>query len=524
MLGKYRVVGHIASGAMGAVYRAQDPDSGQEVALKVLLPELIAGKPAALERFRREAQLGQRLRHENIVSLYKFDEHGGCHFLVMEMVDGHNLLEHITRHGRLDPAESRLLLTQVAQALDHAHRQGLVHRDVKPANVLLTQKDGQVLAKLADFGLARETREADFRLTREGSTVGTVDYMAPEQARNSSAADIRSDIYSLGCTLFHMLAGVPPFNEGTLTERIYKHADTEPPDVRTYNSEVPPELVAMLRRMLAKKPRDRYQTPEELLNDLRPRPQPAPRDQPEQRRPSPKPRPAAARSVPVETNTPALGMPTKASPDSVPAASSANVRIAAGQFEWAREQLFRGNRDYGVQLLLTCCRLDPTNLDYHRAVRLAQKGRRTRPAGWLRWLRNLSAWIRFKLACRAGDPRRVLGLGEEMLVRSPRDSNTHMAMAAAAQELGAGDLALWLLLQAREQDGRNHVVHRALARLYEGRNAYEEAMASWEKVIRAVPGDSEALGRLRDLAALRTLEQNRQRQLAEKGRPPGAEH
>jgi serine/threonine protein kinase len=546
-LGKYQVVGHIASGAMGAVYRGLDPESGREVALKVLSPELIAGKPAAVERFRREAEHGARLRHENIVALYEFGEAAGCYFHVLELVEGVNLLERIQSRGRLDPAEARLILIQVARALHHAHRRGLVHRDVKPANILLTEKDGHVIAKLADFGLAREVRDEEFRLTREGSTVGTVDYMSPEQARSSAAADTRSDIYSLGCTLFHMLAGVPPFHEGSLTERIYQHADAEPPDMRTFNPDVPPELVEVLRRMLAKRPEDRYQTPEELLRALHLKPRtarrerrsrhPAPesaaqaeadrrtaRRERKSRRPvPPAPPPAVAPDVPPEAGTPPQGAAAQPEPAPTPAASATSLRVAAGQFAWACEQLARGNRDYGIELLLTCCRLDPTNLDYHRAVRLAQKGRRRGGGGLLKRVRAFASWVRLKLARRANDHARVLALGEQVLGRDPGDIDTHLAMAAAAQALGAGELAVWLLAQAREHDRANPAVHRALGRLHESRGDYEQALASWEDVARAVPGDTEAAGKLRDLAALGTLEKNRQRQKAERGRVAGAE-
>src|SRR5205807_497878 len=128
--------------------------------------------------------------------------------------------------------------------------------------------NGRTIVKLADMGLARETSGAEFRLTRAGHTVGTIDYMSPEQARDSGNADSRSDIYSLGCTWYHMLAGNPPFAEGTLTERLFKHMQNEPPDITSLNPRVSPRLMAMLRRMLAKKPEDRYQTPADLLKDL----------------------------------------------------------------------------------------------------------------------------------------------------------------------------------------------------------------------------------------------------------------
>src|SRR5262249_39548817 len=180
-----------------------------EVALKVLPPGL-AAHPQVVERFRREARHAARLMHENIVTLYEFGQAGEQWFLAMEFVDGIDLDAYIARRGPLDPEEARRILKQAARALDHAYRMGITHRDIKPANFLLTREGGRAGVKLTDFGLAQAEGEAHLRLTRDGSTVGTVDYLSPEQARDSSAADVRSDIYSLGCTCYHMLAGPAP--------------------------------------------------------------------------------------------------------------------------------------------------------------------------------------------------------------------------------------------------------------------------------------------------------------------------
>src|SRR5262245_37845667 len=266
-IGKYEVIEHIASGGMGAVYRALDTETNRPVALKVLMPEL-AVKPAILERFRRETASGVKLRHENIVSMYEFGEANGTHYLAMEYVDGKDLHDYITRHGRLKPEVARDIIVQAARALDHADRKGIVHRDIKPSNFLITEDNGRLLVKLTDMGLAKQIREDEFRVTRLGTTVGTVDYMAPEQARNSASADIRSDIYSLGCTLYHMLAGCAPFPEGSMAERIYKHVEADPPDIRTLNPDVPAALVTVLGKMLQKRPENRYQSPFDLVQDL----------------------------------------------------------------------------------------------------------------------------------------------------------------------------------------------------------------------------------------------------------------
>jgi serine/threonine-protein kinase len=196
-IGKYLVQTHIATGGMGAVYRAVNQDSGLVVALKVLPPDL-ATRPAVLERFRREAEAGLKLRHDNIVTLYEFGEADGVYFLAMEFVQGIDLQDHIHRVGVLDPVDACEVVLDVARALEHAYQVGIIHRDIKPSNILLTQRDGRRIAKLTDLGLAVQVREEEFRITRDGHTVGTVDYMAPEQARDSRSVEIRSDIYSLG--------------------------------------------------------------------------------------------------------------------------------------------------------------------------------------------------------------------------------------------------------------------------------------------------------------------------------------
>ena len=265
--GKYEVLRHVASGGMGAVYKALDTETKREVALKVLPPDL-AANPKMCERFQREAQSVAKLCHENIVALYEFGETNGTFYLALEFIDGIDLHEYIERHGKLDIKLARELLKQATKALAHAHSQNLVHRDIKPSNFLVTEKDGQPLLKLTDLGLARDPRETDGRITRDGTTIGTVDYMSPEQAHDSGRADIRSDIYSLGCTFYHMLAGHAPFNEGSLIEKVTRHANIEPPGIRSLNPDVPDDLVYILGRTLRKDPDQRYQTPLELLHDL----------------------------------------------------------------------------------------------------------------------------------------------------------------------------------------------------------------------------------------------------------------
>lgn len=250
---------------MGAVYLALDTQLRRAVALK-LLPREKAQNPTLVRRFQAEAQSAASLKHENIVTVYEAGEADGYYFIAQEFVEGIDVADLVQRRGVLPAKRSQDIIKQVARALQHASEQGIVHRDIKPANLLI-RRDGTV--KLADLGLARSMDDsADTRITRAGTTVGTVDYMSPEQARDSSAADVRSDIYSLGCTWYHMLTGSPPYPEGSLTNKLRSHAETPLPDPRVKNANIPEAVVAVLHRMMAKKPLDRYQTAAELIDDL----------------------------------------------------------------------------------------------------------------------------------------------------------------------------------------------------------------------------------------------------------------
>ncbi len=250
---------------MGTVYLAEDPTLHRTVALKVLV-KTDNTPPNLIRRFHAEAKTAAMLRHPNIVTVFDSGDADGHLFLALEYIDGPDLEKVIRKNGRVPVERSVEVIRQIARALDHAHALGIVHRDIKPSNILL-RRDGT--ATLTDLGLARAIDEsAASGITRAGFTVGTVDYMAPEQARSSKSADVRSDIYSLGCTWFHMLAGRVPFNEGDLTNKLRAHAQSPPPDPREADQRIPSGVVAVVQRMMAKKPDDRYQTPAELLADL----------------------------------------------------------------------------------------------------------------------------------------------------------------------------------------------------------------------------------------------------------------
>ncbi len=255
----------VGAGGMGTVYRAMHVDLDREVAIKVLPPEM-NNNPTMVARFKREAKAAAQLQHENIVQIYDVQEDKGRAFLALEFIRGKDLSDLITEKKFLPIKQAIDILRQATRALEHAFQKGIVHRDIKPSNFLIT-KDGKV--KLCDMGLALRTDAGEeAKVTRDGTTVGTVDYMSPEQARDSRYADTRSDIYSLGCTLYQMLTGRVPFEEGSIPEKLFKHATEPPPDPLQYNSEIPPAIVYILNKMLEKKADDRYQTPKSLLEDL----------------------------------------------------------------------------------------------------------------------------------------------------------------------------------------------------------------------------------------------------------------
>jgi tRNA A-37 threonylcarbamoyl transferase component Bud32/tetratricopeptide (TPR) repeat protein len=265
---RYRVLRLLGRGGMGTVYLAEHRHMGRLVALKVIKPSLLEDS-VAVRRFRQEVRTVARLWHPNIVQADDADQAGGLHFLVMEYLEGQSLHEYLQAHGPLPAAEACDDARQAALGLQHAHERGLTHRDVKPHNLLRTPA-GQI--KILDFGLAGVVGEREApsaALTGAGTTIGTADYMAPEQARDSHAADIRADIYALGCTLYHLLAGRPPFpGPGTPVEKILRHVTDEPTPLRQLRADLPADLDAVVARMMAKDPADRYQTPAEVAAAL----------------------------------------------------------------------------------------------------------------------------------------------------------------------------------------------------------------------------------------------------------------
>src|SRR5271157_1434524 len=262
---RYLLLDLIGHGGMGRVYLARDTRLNREVALKILSPERVSN-PRAIARFQREARVGAQLQHENLVRIYDFGESNGRYFLVMEYIEGKTIGALISAQGPMPPPTAARLARQVAWGLEHAHRKGLIHRDVNPYNILVTH-DG--IAKLADLGLAIDLAEEE-RVTREGATVGTFDYVAPEQARHSQSADIRSDIYSLGCTLYHIFTGQVPFPSPSLPEKLFAHQALEPTPLDQLNPHIPADFVQVVQRMMRKLPDERYATPLQVAQALEP--------------------------------------------------------------------------------------------------------------------------------------------------------------------------------------------------------------------------------------------------------------
>ncbi|HZI42656.1 MAG TPA: serine/threonine-protein kinase, partial [Gemmatimonadaceae bacterium] len=253
---QYEIDGEIGRGGMSVVYRARDRRLNRPVAIKVLPPEL-AHDPAIRTRFTREAQTSAQLAHAHIVSIYDVGERDGLAYIVMAIVGGGNLAMLLTSEPRQPIDEVRRLLAEVADALAYAHLRGVIHRDIKPDNILLDESSGR--AMVTDFGIARAI-EASSRLTVTGIAVGTPAYMSPEQAVGDREIDGRSDIYSLGVLGYQMLAGRLPFSAGNSMALLLKHVSEAPPSISSLRPETPKVLRETIERALAKSPEDRWPT------------------------------------------------------------------------------------------------------------------------------------------------------------------------------------------------------------------------------------------------------------------------
>jgi eukaryotic-like serine/threonine-protein kinase len=282
LLGQYKILDQLGRGGMGRVFKAEHQTMKRVVALKVLAPEVMESDRAK-DLFLREVRVVGKLAHPNIVTAFDANEVQGRYFLVLEYVDGPNLEQLVRKQGTLSVGLACDYISQVAMGLQCAHGLGMVHRDVKPANLLVQRRgfsdDSPGLVKISDFGLARlqappgnpsASQVVGTILTREHAVMGTPDYLSPEQARNLHTTDIRSDIYSLGCTFYFLLTGQVPFPGGKTMDKLVRHSSEQPAAIRQFRSDVPPAVLDVLNRMMAKRPADRYQTPAELAAALEP--------------------------------------------------------------------------------------------------------------------------------------------------------------------------------------------------------------------------------------------------------------
>ncbi len=273
-IGVYRILDRVGSGGMGQVYKALHVPMNRIVALKVVRPELVADSNT-LKRFRREVQAAGQLNHPNIVTVFDASQIGNTHFLAMEFIDGVDCANLVRDSGPLGIALACDCIRQAALGLQHAHESGVIHRDVKPSNLLVT-RNPPITVKILDMGLIRPAgvqsanSEHQSALTLDGTVVGTPDFMSPEQAKNSSAVDCRADIYSLGCTFYYLLTARMPFPVTNVMEKLIKHQFEQPYPVEMIRREIPAPVAAILQRMMAKDAADRFPNADEVAAALAP--------------------------------------------------------------------------------------------------------------------------------------------------------------------------------------------------------------------------------------------------------------
>jgi serine/threonine protein kinase len=271
VIGEYVVLDKIGTGGMGRVYKAEHRRMARRVAIK-LLAEGAMSSPETIQRFEQEVRTSARLDHPNVVAAHDAGEHRGLHYLVMQYVDGRDLKSVVRERGRMPLDQAVSYIYQAACGLEHAHAEGVTHRDIKPGNLMV---DKRGVVKVLDMGLARieediqdEGKAPRGRLTLSNQTLGTADYMPPEQAEDTRMADARSDIYALGCTLYYLLTGHPPYVAETAAEIMLMHHNAPVPSLRAERADVPEGLEIVYQRMVAKVPGERYQTMAEVLTAL----------------------------------------------------------------------------------------------------------------------------------------------------------------------------------------------------------------------------------------------------------------
>jgi serine/threonine protein kinase len=284
-LGPYRILDQLGQGGMGRVYKAMHQTMNRVVALKVLAPQMV-NTARARQLFLREVQAAAQLSHPNIVMAFDANHTEGRHYLAMEYVDGPNLERYVKKRGCLPVGLACEIIFQAANGLHYAFEKGMVHRDIKPANLLLQHEPGTetIQVKILDFGLARlqhaEKQTTSTIVVKENTVMGTPDFLSPEQSKDLHEVDIRSDLYSLGCTFYYLLSGTVPYPGGKTVDKLIRHHSEPARPIEELRPDVPKKIANIVRKLMAKKAEDRFQTPDELMDALAPHAAPSVMDWP----------------------------------------------------------------------------------------------------------------------------------------------------------------------------------------------------------------------------------------------------
>jgi eukaryotic-like serine/threonine-protein kinase len=330
-IGPYRILEQLGQGGMGRVYKAVHQTMNRVVALKVLTPQLVTTERAQ-QLFLREVQAAAQLHHPNIVMAFDANENDRRHYLAMEYVAGPNLERYVKKHGTLPVGLASEIIFQTANGLQHAFEKGMVHRDIKPANLLLQQEPGSdtIQVKILDFGLARlqsERGQTNTILARENTVMGTPDFLSPEQSKSLHDVDIRSDLYSLGCTFYFLLTGQVPFPGGNTVDKLIRQNSEDAQPIEELRPDVPKKIANLVRKLMAKDPKDRYQTPDELMDALAPHAAPSVIDWP-----------IPAPQAPERASQEEIVLPDEVQVDTEPRAqASTHISDHDSILEWAGE-------------------------------------------------------------------------------------------------------------------------------------------------------------------------------------------
>lgn len=454
--GRYRIESKIGAGGMASVYRASNDVLGRKVAIKFLAPDL-AQDATQRQRFLREARATNRIRHEHIVDITDYGDEGKLVYLVMELLEGEPLNHRIAR-GPIPPREAIELLMQVARALARAHELEVIHRDLKPENIFLTVRDGHTHIKLLDFGLAHVRNET--RLTAAGAVFGTPEYLSPEQARGAPNVGPAADLYALGVVFFEMLTGRLPF-EGSTAELIVKHLRNTPPAPSQFNSSVPPEIDALVAKLLSKDPAQRHRDAYHLLEELQ----------------------ALLALFPDPNN-----LPTPVVSLTLPAEAFVEALAKVSQERGSTSDEVRSSPEHPTTVMSTARQWVERRLVYREAMGLAYPSRNAPD-----WLMNLSAKMDALVDRSVRTESELDRLGRQLAEREAEASGARERIGRALDELSRDESAL-----KRQIEDVHRRLERATQRATQGAQEFKLA---WDEA-RTLVGD----GVLEQLEAAQSVE------------------